>query len=833
MPSSSSSRRVQMIASRLVTKIFRSSSERSMIGGMKPSSSERRPCTGSPCIGSAATILTRVAELLLEAPADAHQRAAGAEARDEGGDLVELLEDLGRRAVVVRGRVGGVAVLVGHEVARVGGGHLERHLDRAVGALRARRVDDLGAVHLQQLGALRRHVVGHDDLQRIALARADHRERDAGVAGGRLEDGLAGRDRAPLLGVLDQRARDAILDRAGRVVGLELGPDAHARLGRKTLQLDQRRVADGLDDVAVATAAGAVLELRRRHFRKYSLGRVIPCVAWGTPASRRRAFVVFTSRSAQDGRRRWRRAVARAVAAARRTPPSRSPGDEWKQFAGTTLNFISENTAPTSAIAANLEPFTELTGIDIKITQLELTALVQKVALDFASGHGAYQIVYADPYQILAPYHEALVDLNTMMDDHGPAEARRPRRLHPDPARRRRPLRRQGQALRAALRRPDDDLAVPQGPVREVRRPDEAGPRLRPHAQGLDSTWEEFYKTSKWFKNHADETDVPYGHGHQAKQHDSLMNDFSQRAVGLRRRLLQGRRTRSAGSARSDPGEPMLDSDEAIEAADVYRRLSRSPTPPASAGTGTASAPRSAPASWRWPSTGTSSRPATRTRDLKGKVGYARLPRGPKRSASMYGGTGIGINGTRPEREQKAAWLFVNWATSQADPARQPQEQGRRRHPHARLRLQAARGRAGPASRRRRCPTSSPTAAVFEAWKPENIGLRPKIAAWNECDTAIFTQLSKMLAGQQAPEKCMATPRRASSRHRERGSAGRPDGHRPAERSTGAPPRPPAARPPPRAAASRAFSLRGPHADAGADPARRAVDLPLPLHHPR
>ena len=29
-----------------------------MIGGMKPSSSERRPWTGSPCIGSAATIFT-------------------------------------------------------------------------------------------------------------------------------------------------------------------------------------------------------------------------------------------------------------------------------------------------------------------------------------------------------------------------------------------------------------------------------------------------------------------------------------------------------------------------------------------------------------------------------------------------------------------------------------------------------------------------------------------------------------------------------------------------------------------------------------------------------
>jgi hypothetical protein len=30
---------------------------------------------------------------------------------------------------------------------------------------------------------------------------------------------------------------------------------------------------------------------------------------------------------------------------------------EWKRFSGTTLNFISENTAPTSAIAANLKPF--------------------------------------------------------------------------------------------------------------------------------------------------------------------------------------------------------------------------------------------------------------------------------------------------------------------------------------------------------------------------------------------------------------------------------------------------------------------------------------------
>jgi multiple sugar transport system substrate-binding protein len=91
--------------------------------------------------------------------------------------------------------------------------------------------------------------------------------------------------------------------------------------------------------------------------------------------------------------------------------------DMWKQFSGTTLNFVSENTAPTTAIAANLNGFKELTGINVNVLQLELGALVQKVALDIGSGEGAYQVVYADPYQIMAPYYEALADLGEFNDD--------------------------------------------------------------------------------------------------------------------------------------------------------------------------------------------------------------------------------------------------------------------------------------------------------------------------------------------------------------------------------------------------------------------------------
>ena len=157
------------------------------------------------------------------------------------------------------------------------------------------------------------HVVRHHDLERVALARADHRERDAGVARGRLEDRLAGRDQAVLLGALDQRARDAVLDRAGRVVALELGVDAHAGLGAEATQLDERRVADRLDDVAVLSPARPVVEPWLQGFRKCSTAtRSAPCPRASTPGR--------SSRAGAAARRRWSRACA---AGPGRSPPCR------------------------------------------------------------------------------------------------------------------------------------------------------------------------------------------------------------------------------------------------------------------------------------------------------------------------------------------------------------------------------------------------------------------------------------------------------------------------------------------------------------------------------
>jgi multiple sugar transport system substrate-binding protein len=54
--------------------------------------------------------------------------------------------------------------------------------------------------------------------------------------------------------------------------------------------------------------------------------------------------------------------------------------------------------------------------------------------------------------------------------------------------------------------------------------------------------------------------------------------------------------------------------------------------------------------------------------------------------------------------------------------------------------------------------------AVFKAWNSQYIGLRPKIQQWNKCDTIIFTEVSKMLAGDKSPEEAMRSAKEGFDR---------------------------------------------------------------------
>ena len=439
-------------------------------------------------------------------------------------------------------------------------------------------------------------------------------------------------------------------------------------------------------------------------------------------------------------------------------------GDQWRQYAGTTLNFISESTSPTKAIAANLKPFTELTGIQINIVTLELSALVQKVALDLASGQAQYQIVYADPYQVLAPYSKGLVDLRELADDPSlPGEQADFADFVP-------------LQMDAAGRFSDDGkvFALPydcptmiwqyRQDLFDKHRDRMAADLGFDPTPGEDTTWEQYYAIARWFNDHTD--DVRYGTGHQAKQHDSLMCDFSNVLWAHGGDYFE--RGQSVGRlGATDPGPSRLGDPAAIAAASFYQRL-LSVADPASR-------------SWDWDGLGsafTAGRiamcpnwheyAADNEDALPGKVGYARLPRGPVRSANHYGGTGLAISANTLPNERNAAWLFVAWATSHA------------------TQLRNLKGKPGGATPTRTSvyelpevknaehrPTTMPNIltapAVRQAWLPENAGLRPKIPMWNECDTAIYTQLSRMLAGDATPDEAMREARKRFDRTTARG----------------------------------------------------------------
>src|SRR5690606_9663461 len=182
---------------------------------------------------------------------------ARADARDEDVDLaVGVLPDLlGRRRAVDRG-VRLVRELPREDRARALGGDALGGLDRATHTLRAGGQDELGTVGTQESPALLRHRLGHrqDDL---VAARGTHEgERDPGVAARRLDDRPAWGQLAGGLRGVDDRDTDAVLDRARRVVELELRGDRRADALRESVDAHERRAADELGGVVVDAGHG-------------------------------------------------------------------------------------------------------------------------------------------------------------------------------------------------------------------------------------------------------------------------------------------------------------------------------------------------------------------------------------------------------------------------------------------------------------------------------------------------------------------------------------------------------------------------------------------------
>ena len=121
-----------------------------------------------------------------------------------------ITPDLGAGATVVRLGVVLVAKLIKH-LALPFGLHAQGQVTRALHTLGLGHFDQLCAVGGHRRLALGAHVVRHDQHHAIAFNGRSHGQCDASIAGGRLDQRIAGLDIATCLGTLDHRQRRAVL----------------------------------------------------------------------------------------------------------------------------------------------------------------------------------------------------------------------------------------------------------------------------------------------------------------------------------------------------------------------------------------------------------------------------------------------------------------------------------------------------------------------------------------------------------------------------------------------------------------------------------------------
>jgi multiple sugar transport system substrate-binding protein len=90
---------------------------------------------------------------------------------------------------------------------------------------------------------------------------------------------------------------------------------------------------------------------------------------------------------------------------------------KWKQYSGSKLVFMSENTPPSFAIRDNLKPFYDLTGITVEILTDDLPVVQQKVGIDLRGGQADFQLNYVQDKPIGAPFADFYTDLSKFIGD--------------------------------------------------------------------------------------------------------------------------------------------------------------------------------------------------------------------------------------------------------------------------------------------------------------------------------------------------------------------------------------------------------------------------------
>jgi multiple sugar transport system substrate-binding protein len=425
-------------------------------------------------------------------------------------------------------------------------------------------------------------------------------------------------------------------------------------------------------------------------------------------------------------------------------------GFDVKQFDGMTLNFIVENNPNATILTHESEEFSKITGINIKVMPMDYDTLVQKLNLDFISRKGKYHVIYVDPYQTLNRFHDCLEVLNAYNED---PNAPSIKGLTEDFF--------ENQTLVCSYFKEEGNIySVPFDSTTMILyyRKDifdqykdafykDKGYDWTPGRDGF--TWEKYCEVAEWIDKNVPDEQVKYGSGHMAQEHNSIFCDFSNILAAYGGDYFYDENINTLGLYSF---ENINVSDyNFVQALDMYKKVV------------SVSAPQSV--NWNWTDAAAAFRDgeiAMMTNwdenytyvendslsKVHGKVGYAILPYGDERSANIYGGSGVGINKYASDMEKQAAWLYITWATSkemQLKVLKHPEGGSLPTRKSAYQDINSGIYTSNKELASYDAGGLKHLNAVLEAWKPENIYLRPKISNFYEVEKVIISNLHEMV----------------------------------------------------------------------------------------
>jgi len=90
---------------------------------------------------------------------------------------------------------------------------------------------------------------------------------------------------------------------------------------------------------------------------------------------------------------------------------------DWKQFSGTKLTMLSENTPPSSAFKTLIPDFTALTGIEVDMIQDDDPVVLEKILIDFRGESKQYQVSYNQDKLMGGTAADFYLPLDALMTD--------------------------------------------------------------------------------------------------------------------------------------------------------------------------------------------------------------------------------------------------------------------------------------------------------------------------------------------------------------------------------------------------------------------------------